>query len=78
MSNHELRVIPPPRTETDALRQDACASAVAQERERIAEGLYDTVIHRLFAAGPSQSCAKRSSRCRKAGVTSYCVDGQIQ
>ncbi|MEY2523788.1 MAG: hypothetical protein QOJ66_2353 [Ilumatobacteraceae bacterium] len=51
MSNHELRVIPPSRTETESLRQDACATAVAQERERIAEGLYDTVIHRLFAAG---------------------------
>ena len=101
MSNHELRVIPQNRTQTEeiadqvpatskgrrvdddqsgtraggpqmrlarlptepardatssrqsqlALRQDACATAVAQERERIAEGLYDTVIHRLFAAG---------------------------
>lgn len=51
MSNHELRVTPPSRTETENLRQDACATAVAHERERIAEGLYDTVIHRLFAAG---------------------------
>jgi signal transduction histidine kinase len=51
VSTHELRVIQQSRTETDALRQDACATAVAQERERIAEGLYDTVIHRLFAAG---------------------------
>lgn len=51
MSNHELRVIPPSRAETESLRQDACATAVAHERERIAEGLYDTVMHRLFAAG---------------------------
>ena len=34
-----------------ALRREACANAVADDRERIAEGLYDTVIHRLFAAG---------------------------
>lgn len=34
-----------------ALRREACATAVAHDRERIAEGLYDTVIHRLFAAG---------------------------
>ena len=33
------------------LRRDDCATAVAHERERIAEGLYDTVIHQLFAAG---------------------------
>ena len=33
-------------------RQDvACATAVAVDRERIAEDLCDTVIHRLFAAG---------------------------
>ena len=32
-------------------RQDACATAVAHERERIAESLYDTVMHRLLAAG---------------------------
>lgn len=32
-------------------RRDDCAIAVAHDRERIAEGLYDTVIHRLFAAG---------------------------
>ena len=50
MSNHQLRVIPPSRTETESLRHD-CATAVAHQRERIAEGLYDTVIHRLFAAG---------------------------
>jgi signal transduction histidine kinase len=99
--NHELRVIPPSRTKSDAIagelatppkgrridddqsgtrpggpemrlarlptepgrdapasrqsqqihRRDDCATAVAHERERIAEGLYDTVIHRLFAAG---------------------------
>jgi signal transduction histidine kinase len=34
-----------------ALRREACAAAVAHDRERIAEGLYDSVIHRLFAAG---------------------------
>jgi signal transduction histidine kinase len=39
------------RQSQQALRHDACATAVAHERERIAEGLYDTVIHRLFAAG---------------------------
>ena len=33
------------------LRREACANAVAHDRERIAEGLYDSVIHRLFAAG---------------------------
>ena len=38
------------RQSRQALRHD-CATAVAHERERIAEGLYDTVIHRLFAAG---------------------------
>jgi signal transduction histidine kinase len=32
-------------------RQDDLANAVAHERERIADGLYDQVIHRLFAAG---------------------------
>jgi histidine kinase len=32
-------------------RRDDCANAVAHERERIADGLYDQVIHRLFAAG---------------------------
>jgi signal transduction histidine kinase len=30
---------------------EACASAVAHDRERIADGLYETVIHRLFEAG---------------------------
>lgn len=34
-----------------ALRREACAMAVAHDRERIAEGLYDSVIHRLFGAG---------------------------
>ena len=33
------------------LRNEACATAVASDRERIADGLYDSVIHRLFAAG---------------------------
>lgn len=32
-------------------RHDDLANAVAHERERIADGLYDQVIHRLFAAG---------------------------
>ena len=39
------------RQAQQAQRRDACATAVALERERIADGLYDTVIHRLFAAG---------------------------
>ncbi len=39
------------RERQHALRREACATAVAHDRERIAEGLYDTVIHRLFAAG---------------------------
>ena len=34
-----------------ALRNEACATAVACDRERIADGLYDSVIHRIFAAG---------------------------
>ena len=34
-----------------AIRHEACANAVALDRERIADGLYDNVIHRLFAAG---------------------------
>lgn len=34
-----------------ALRTEACATAVACDRERIADGLHDSVIHRLFAAG---------------------------
>jgi signal transduction histidine kinase len=39
------------RRTQQALRRDACAIAVAHDRERIADDLYDTVIHRLFAAG---------------------------
>jgi signal transduction histidine kinase len=39
------------RRTQQALRREACDTAVAHDRERIAEGLYDTVIHRLFAAG---------------------------
>jgi signal transduction histidine kinase len=39
------------RLAQQVLRRDACATAVAHDRERIAEGLYDSVIHRLFAAG---------------------------
>jgi signal transduction histidine kinase len=42
---------PTPREIQLALRREACANAVAHDRERIAEGLYDSVIHRLFAAG---------------------------
>ncbi|MEO8267775.1 MAG: histidine kinase [Ilumatobacteraceae bacterium] len=34
-----------------ALRSEACATAVAFDRERIADGLHDSVIHRLFTAG---------------------------
>jgi Histidine kinase len=41
----------PNRRTPQGSRRDACANAVADDRERIAEGLYDTVIHRLFAAG---------------------------
>jgi signal transduction histidine kinase len=40
-----------PREIQQAIRREACATAVAHDRERIAEGLYDNVIHRLFAAG---------------------------
>ena len=46
-----VRDTPASRQSQQALRRDACAIAVAHDRERIAEGLYDTVIHRLFAAG---------------------------
>ena len=46
-----VRDTPAARQSQQALRRDACATAVAHDRERIAEGLYDTVIHRLFAAG---------------------------
>ena len=42
---------PAARSSQRALGRDDCAIAVAHERERIAEGLYDTVMHRLFAAG---------------------------
>ena len=42
----------PSSSQTDtALQHEACATAVADDRERIADDLYDTVIHRLFAAG---------------------------
>lgn len=33
------------------LQDAACATAVADDRERIAKDLCDAVIHRLFAAG---------------------------
>jgi signal transduction histidine kinase len=46
-----VRDTPAARQSQQAQRRDACATAVAHDRERIAEGLYDTVIHRLFAAG---------------------------
>ena len=46
-----VRDTPTSRQSQQTLRSDACATAVADERERIAEGLYDTVMHRLFAAG---------------------------
>ena len=46
-----VRLEPTPHEIQQALRRDACAKAVAHDRERIAEGLYDSVIHRLFAAG---------------------------
>jgi signal transduction histidine kinase len=46
-----IRPEPTPREIQQALRREACANAVAHDRERIAEGLYDSVIHRLFAAG---------------------------
>lgn len=42
---------PTRREKQQAIRREACANAVAHDRERIAEGLYDNVIHRLFAAG---------------------------
>ena len=45
-----VRPEPSPREIQQALRREECATAVA-DRERIAAGLYDTVIHRLFAAG---------------------------
>jgi signal transduction histidine kinase len=46
-----VRPEPTPREIQQAMRREACANAVAHDRERIAEGLYDSVIHRLFAAG---------------------------
>ena len=46
-----VRPEPTAREIQQAIRRDACANAVAHDRERIAEGLYDSVIHRLFAAG---------------------------
>ncbi len=45
------RPAPTPREIQQEMRREACAIAVAHDRERIAEGLYDNVIHRLFAAG---------------------------
>jgi signal transduction histidine kinase len=45
------RAEPTAREVQQAMRREACANAVAHDRERIAEGLYDNVIHRLFAAG---------------------------
>ncbi len=61
LGDQDMRPAPPPtvsvrpeqtrRELQHALRREACATAVAHDRERIAEGLYDTVIHRLFAAG---------------------------
>ena len=49
-----IEPIGPARTRGEkqqAMRREACDNAVAHDRERIAEGLYDNVIHRLFAAG---------------------------
>jgi signal transduction histidine kinase len=46
-----VRAEPTARELQLATRREACANAVAHDRERIAEGLYDNVIHRLFAAG---------------------------
>jgi signal transduction histidine kinase len=46
-----VRAEPTAREIQQAIRREACANAVAHDRERIAEGLYDNVIHRLFAAG---------------------------
>ena len=65
MFNHEMLASSTPAGESDTLqmtrptaseiqltmRREACADAVAHDRERIAGGLYDSVIHRLFAAG---------------------------
>jgi signal transduction histidine kinase len=46
-----IRAEPSARELQHAIRREACANAVAHDRERIANGLYDNVIHRLFAAG---------------------------
>ncbi|MEP7113024.1 MAG: histidine kinase [Ilumatobacteraceae bacterium] len=46
-----VRQSPTRLEQQQVLRREACATAVAHDRERIAEGLYDSVIHRLFAAG---------------------------
>ncbi len=54
MRNHEMLASSPSAGASDTLlldRRDACANAVAHDRERIAVDLYDSVIHRLFAAG---------------------------
>ena len=40
-----------PRDSQQVLRQAECATAVADDRERIATDLYDKVIHQLFAVG---------------------------
>ena len=39
------------REHQKVLREEACATAVHDDRERMATDLYDAVIHRLFAAG---------------------------
>jgi signal transduction histidine kinase len=46
-----VRAEPTAREMHQTVRRDDCANAVARDRERIASGLYDTVIHGLFAAG---------------------------
>jgi signal transduction histidine kinase len=51
VSNSTARVVGKVPESQQALRQAACATAVADDRERIASELYDTVIHRLFGAG---------------------------
>jgi signal transduction histidine kinase len=42
---------PPIARHTQVLHREACETAVARDRERIAEDLHDAVIRRLFAAG---------------------------
>ncbi len=49
-SSPALAAAKAPRSQ-QAVRQAACATAVADDRERIARDLYDNVIHRLFGAG---------------------------